>query len=1267
MISFNTCPTTFNKLVKELRNQGTRPISRLVRSPYSDCLTKISTNTIEKISDKALEVAEEFKTIPLDFESFKSTLKNVRETESLDEFSKFVQDNLIAISQNKIGKFSIHIDCNDKKSIKQYKKLCFEIKNTEPNYFGEGKPAYYMENNIGELINEFANPEIKTKNDLKNYLENMKEKGEDYNKFSSSFIDKVVEGTKTPEQRTLIAKWAPLDIFNNRDYYNINEVINVAKTPEKAVLAYLLSVGKKSFDYSYIKYIIKSLETPVQNLEAYFLAFFDNDSDDISRVINNDITPAKLLLTYILGIRKLATKDFRYTLNSAYNPEQANLAFKVALCEGEFERPWEEFKELIYSTDGEEQAKFRGDLVEELLKDGKVDGSQLCRIITETKTKQEADLKQEFLIKYGKMEKIDDDNLTRILSHLKCPEQITLFDHLLKFQNLSMNNVSLITLCADTPAKTKWDEEIINKYINNKKLSGDNLASLICGLERPEQIMTLDNLLLKNIDARHMIQIADDVRIPEQVDLVNALFDAKKVNSDNVNLTDSIRLINYYAYTPERVKFAKQVITEKNFLANLTGLNNDIKRILIENLFEEPKNREIIVQNLDKINTIYIVMKKNESSIKQWYNKVSSNILFPAESHPEVALDCILSILNANQTRSYISFHEGFSLQQVLDTIKRGSPIEDVKKLKEIEIDVDKILSGINKRIKQSITTIDVSSDAKLNFFKSFLANNSQIENVIKNVDFNSFGKNGLTLKYPRNKFLEDFNYIIKNLEAPQKNELLRKLELIASFDNNGNLISYEGIPNFKNLDKMNPVENNVFEIITKFMLENEVETNDESFNRIINSMLKAFPEYTNIIGKKQYKTHAYSVDIHTLKVLQESVKNPLYDKLSDGDKVILKMAALFHDIAKQEGVVDKIHPNISALYTKDLLKKVNMPKEMKDRIFELVLNHHWLENCSTNRVSPEKLAVTFSNPQDYLLAKIITDSDLRSVNEEFYQKYEGSLSPESLLPIEKAMEKMYSTGNIIMTSRIVNSSRIPEVNFKDKNYKVIDLNKIDDNQDLDAFGFIPGTKKEDLRFLAHFVRDFKNSGNIVDLLSDASNEGVFSTSLLSPKNKSTYYDNRYGFVFNVQNNNIGNAFYKNQSSGGKRNFDDFCYIVNGNSEYRSFLKGKMIEDLKIKYGQLSDKEYAELYKQIINKKHLTQIHDVKINNKIILEKDLKHAIINAQDSLFNGDKEIHNEVVVYNPEIESLICKEDSLEKVSQEFLDFAYNKNLPVVLLGS
>lgn len=285
-----------------------------------------------------------------------------------------------------------------------------------------------------------------------------------------------------------------------------------------------------------------------------------------------------------------------------------------------------------------------------------------------------------------------------------------------------------------------------------------------------------------------------------------------------------------------------------------------------------------------------------------------------------------------------------------------------------------------------------------------------------------------MTLKYSRKDFISDFNSAINKSSSIENEKLFQKLELIPKFNEAGEFVSYEGFPNVKSLDSKKPLHRKISNLIERFTEKNEVVTKDFQLNQVMNSVIKAFPEFTHFIGKAQHSIEGpitkivsenTSVDVHTMKVYQNMLNNPEYQKLSDSGKIISTFLALFHDSGKIENVLDKGHPATSALYVSKSLENVNLSSNIKNRIVSLTKDHHWLELYNTNKASAEEIALKFKNPEDFKIAKIFADADLKGLNAEFYDAYKSALSKEKLEPVEKAIFKLNNGDSLILSGQM--------------------------------------------------------------------------------------------------------------------------------------------------------------------------------------------------------------------------------------------------------
>ncbi len=580
----------------------------------------------------------------------------------------------------------------------------------------------------------------------------------------------------------------------------------------------------------------------------------------------------------------------------------------------------------------------------------------------------------------------------------------------------------------------------------------------------------------------------------------------------------------------------------------------------------------------------------------------------------------------------------------------------------------NKKIDGAKKRIEESflqtIKPTKVTKEQRIAMFQGFFANNNPtLVETLQNADFTQYGKKGLPLKYSRKEFLSDLNSILSNISDEEKNEILSKLNINIIKDSLGQIIGYDGIIDLEQLSDKG-IEGRVLNLANKFIKENYIETGDKDLDKALNSLIQGMGEFINIIGKPQHKTQEYSLDIHILKVLQQALKNPNYKQLPNLDKTCLKLAIIMHDIAKSQGVIDKVHPYMSALYSRNILEKYPLPIFIKDRIFELIKNHHWLSDYDKNRKDSQEISALFRRKSDFTLAKIMAEADLKGVSESFYNIHSAALNPKYLEPVEKSLARINSKGQLVFTTKVIQKEKIPTVNYNGKEYRVINFTQIKEGTDLGEYGFVKGTKKDDVRLYIHMAETSQNL-ETVNTLTDIANTGFLSASYVSLNNCHTYRNLRFGISLECENVNIANVSKGNQTSGGKKDFNNFINCITEKdsslSLHRSLIPEKIMQILN-----LSKDEYSKLYEQLAQKQYITQIRkeDIyKIGTKDLKGEDILKAVINAQDSILSGRQ---NESNLYNPKINAFVARVDKIEEIPDDMLDFAYKHNLPIYLLG-
>ena len=597
-------------------------------------------------------------------------------------------------------------------------------------------------------------------------------------------------------------------------------------------------------------------------------------------------------------------------------------------------------------------------------------------------------------------------------------------------------------------------------------------------------------------------------------------------------------------------------------------------------------------------------------------------------------------------------------------------------------VDIDAKIAELTVSLGKKKDVINISASQQRMFVQNILANNNQnAETVLKNFDFQQYGKQGLPLTYTRKQFADNIENLIKELSTEEQQVVLEHFGLIKGET------GFDGLPtnrpfNNENVSpQVNEIAKKVQNEIEIFTARNKINTGDIVVDNVLNGLINGLPEFTSIVGKEKHGTHAYSVDINTLKVLQSAMNNPLYERLTDRDKTILKIAALCHDLGKRGGVVDTGHASSSAEYVTAILDKFPFPQGMKDRIIDIVDNHHWFEAYNTGHATAEDVAVRCRRPDDFMIYEILAKADFENVNKDFHiSRSEGvtnqaefdKFMQDKMQPIDEALTRMYSRANLVFDTQFMqNGERFPretiEIGGETIELKVLNLSNLKGNDSLQQYGFSTGVTKENARFTVHMTNPNMSSMESVMILTQNSlNQSAWSTSLIKASNNRTYCNRKFGFVLDVDQANISEANYANTGSGCGKGLETFKRILfNANGSARTYVKDHLTKELSNKGIELNDNEYAQLAKFLVIKKYTTQItKNIKIGDKVIKASDLVECLEKSRDALFKGGDQ-HSEIVPVNPRVKGLIAKVEKLEECPEEFLQFAQKHNLPIILM--
>ena len=579
------------------------------------------------------------------------------------------------------------------------------------------------------------------------------------------------------------------------------------------------------------------------------------------------------------------------------------------------------------------------------------------------------------------------------------------------------------------------------------------------------------------------------------------------------------------------------------------------------------------------------------------------------------------------------------------------------------------------KKLIQSIgiDTKELNNDDRTAFF-NVLDGLDNEDSGIKNADFDNIE---IKLSYKREDFIKDINESLWGLSDDDKRKVTGYFGFeIKEIEGNYTIFGYPYVNDTEIKEgKFEDEIKNIKPFVKKFVEENKIiVSNDEKLTQELNSIVNGIPEFLTAIGKIQHKTQSYTLDIHTLKVLQNVINNPEYKELSDTDKRLLKIAALFHDITKTEGVIDNSHASESAFDSYYILDKLNLSEDEKLKIYHIIKNHEWLKEYNKKGASEahkdyiaRKTAFELRKGDSFKMLSLLTEADLKAVkkNNEFYERFKGAFE-SGVFDVEKYLKNIRTTSIHLPQTKIPSRDEINTdgINAKKVITKTKDLREIEntviylkDGMDLSKFGFDSGVDSDNLNILIHGLDKERNS-TIFQALGQIDSDAVLSVSYSNYflKNFRGFREN--GFIVEVDSDDILAAYYKDFGSGYKKTVDTIVnsYIGGYESKYRNYASDKIKE-----YLNLSDEEYIELYEKIKN-----------MPFDEIEKKDRR--IANVYKKLFSdmeGKKRAYgrryNEMLVLRPKIKGVFhYGNKDINSIPEYLRIYASENNVPIIYFG-
>ena len=512
----------------------------------------------------------------------------------------------------------------------------------------------------------------------------------------------------------------------------------------------------------------------------------------------------------------------------------------------------------------------------------------------------------------------------------------------------------------------------------------------------------------------------------------------------------------------------------------------------------------------------------------------------------------------------------------------------------------------------------------------------------------------GIKLKYSRADLKENIMRQIEHLPISEQEQILAKFGL------QGDRTIMSGMPVFSSdAVGLSEIERNINREIGKFLHKNEIllPQGFENYRDALNEITETFPEFLFTVGLKQHKAQEHFLAEHMLKVFQENLKNPLYRTLNATDRRVLGISSLLHDIQKVEKVECSGHAFDCSLSVDAIVSRMDLSVAEKNRIINLVENHHWLEKISTgenfDKFLVQEMAEIFKSGNDFTMARIFAESDLKAVNKVFPQLFGGKLKSPIIEAIENDIKVIQANGRMVYTADVTTKNAIAS---GAKSVKLGSGEEMTENLVIDAEQL--GLNES---AFGYHASDSKGLINVYGYGRHGV-DGAFSLSVGKNGAVKTYY-NLPDFLISrrIDMDNIG--FMRPCTSNTKflKDKNSINAYLRSDIHFSRELKNKYF---KMTSKNITDEQYAQLFREIPRDNPYCIHSTPKVIEILGGEKEamaFEKAVI-AQNGVYTRGVTF-SEAVAIDLEWGALGTKRSNLNELPYDLRKFAQENNLVIV----
>lgn len=557
------------------------------------------------------------------------------------------------------------------------------------------------------------------------------------------------------------------------------------------------------------------------------------------------------------------------------------------------------------------------------------------------------------------------------------------------------------------------------------------------------------------------------------------------------------------------------------------------------------------------------------------------------------------------------------------------------------------IFNAIRKELSALVKVNKVSPEVSNAFLKNFNQTVQVFEKETLSIE-KLAQAGGINLQYTRNAFKNNILKEIEHLPITEQNRILAKFGLA----NEGNGI-ISGLPIANESTNLSKLESSINESIKKFLSTDNKVVLPQGFEELspaLDDICKAIPEFKFTIGAIQHKTQNYNLAEHMLKAMQENMKNPLYKELGNSDRRILGISTLLHDINKIEKTITTGHALPSSRTVNAIVERMpNLTPMEKDRIVNFVKNHHWLEKVSDNSNVIDELATAFRSGNDFKMAKIFAESDLKAVNDRFFTNYGYKINSPATQAIDDAILNLQSKGRMMFTAN-VNAHKAIENGAK--TVKLGSGVETTNNLVIDSkqMGF-------DTNYFAYHG---SNESALQTVIASCGYDKGLGLSISIGKNGASkvFENNKIFVIFDRLNmNTLGKVASRNANTKYGKSPDQILGYMKKDKGF--------VREFKTNYPhEISDKDYALVFREIQGLE-LNQVGSCKKVQQILgsetKAKDFENAL-RKTNSNFVSSATAHSETVAFDLRAGAIGTKGKASE-LSYDFRKFLEENNIPIV----